>query len=353
MGREETVTVTRHPIEHRIWHWVFFVTMGLLALTGIDMYLTYRIFGYSIYGGFGLARSWHIIFALLAAFWAYPIFLYIYGVTGELKELIPTTRDITFFGDMARNFLGLSTYYPEHSTYDLRGKKYYIKYNPGQKVVYGGILMFLLLQGITGLAMYWPDRFGFVISILGDIVNVRALHLALMYAILGLVTMHVYMAVIPQNWESLKSMLTGKASERVHRAAWGYQAVPTVIESYPPTKLEAPPVEMREEPGRHRIIPNIESLDQAIKVEDDVQSAYHSVIEENISYWWAVEEDVIDSYTNLINRTDDVRVRSTLARIIEDSRNHIEVLESMRESFRKMLADEQRHSKMLEAIKKE
>ena len=353
MGREEIVRVIRHPIEHRIWHWVFFATIGLLVLTGLDMYLTYSVFGYSIYGGFSQARSWHMIFAMLAAFWAYPIFLYIYGVTGELKELIPFTSDLAFFGHMARNFLGLSTYYPEHSTYDVRGKKYYRKYNPGQKLVYGGILFFLLLQGLTGFSMFWPDKFGFVASILGGVVNVRALHLALMYVVLGLVTMHVYMAVIPPNWVSLKSMFIGRALERVHASPWGYVSIPTRVETYEPTKAEVPQVEIPEEPARQRIIPHIENLDQAIKVEEDVESAYHGVIEENISYWWALEEDVIDSYNNMMKKTDDEKTKSTLSRIIEDSRNHIEALESMRESFRKMLADEVRHAKMLKALSRE
>jgi len=353
MGKQEYVRVTRHPIEHRVWHWIFFVTMGMLVLTGIDMYLTYSLFGYSISGGFSLARSWHMVFALLAAFWAYPIFLYIYSVTGDLKELIPYVSDISFFKDMTRNFLGLSTYYPEHSTYDVRADRYYKKYNPGQKLVYWGILFFLLLQGITGFAMFWPDQFGLVSSILGGIVSVRALHLALTYAVLGLVTMHIYMAVIPRNWQSLKSMFLGTASEHVHGLSWSYEGIPARVEAFQPTEIEAPKMEMGEEPGRQRIIPHIRSLDQAIKVEQDVQSAYHAVIEESISYWWAIEEDVVDSYTNLINETDSEKVRSTLAKIIEDSRNHIEALESMRESFRKMLADEQRHAKMLQALSKE
>lgn len=101
---------------------------------------------------------------------------------------------------------------------------------------------------------------------------------------------------------------------------------------------------------RQRIVARIENLDQALKVERDVQSAYYAIIDENISYWWALEEDIIDSYTDLMHKIDNEDVRSTLSRIIEDSRNHIEVLESMRESFRKMLADEQRHAQMLQAL---
>jgi DNA-binding Lrp family transcriptional regulator len=100
----------------------------------------------------------------------------------------------------------------------------------------------------------------------------------------------------------------------------------------------------------HRIIPNIESLDQAVKVVRDVESGYHSLVEENISYWWAVEEDIIESYTELISRADDEKVRSTLSEIVPDLRAHIEVLESMRESLRKMLADVRRHGKMLQAL---
>jgi DNA-binding Lrp family transcriptional regulator len=100
----------------------------------------------------------------------------------------------------------------------------------------------------------------------------------------------------------------------------------------------------------HRIIPNIESLDQAVKVVRDVESGYHSLVDENISYWWAVEEDIIDSYTKLMNRTGDQKLRSALSEILPDLRTHIEVLESMRESFKKMLADVQRHGKMLQAL---
>ena len=94
-------------------------------------------------------------------------------------------------------------------------------------------------------------------------------------------------------------------------------------------------------------------MDQAIEVEKDVESAYHTLIEDNISYWWAVEEDILESYTKLMNRTDNERIESTLSRIIPELRDHVEVLESMRESFRKMLADGQRHAKMLQALRQE
>lgn len=104
------------------------------------------------------------------------------------------------------------------------------------------------------------------------------------------------------------------------------------------------------EPFHERIVANIQNLDQAVKVEKDVLSAYQRVIEENICYWIAVEEDIVDSYTKMADRSESVELRATLNRLIEDSRDHIEVLGSIRENFRKIAADEIRHGKMLEEL---
>ena len=107
------------------------------------------------------------------------------------------------------------------------------------------------------------------------------------------------------------------------------------------------------EPLHERIISSIESLEEAIKVEKDVLSGYQRVIEENISYWEAVEEDLVDSYSKMIDRTENEKVKATLNQIVQDSKNHIEALGSIRQSFRKVLSDEQRHAQLLQGISKE
>jgi len=101
---------------------------------------------------------------------------------------------------------------------------------------------------------------------------------------------------------------------------------------------------------QQRLIADIESLDDAIKIARDVEAAYHKTIEENISYWWAVEEDIIESYTKLMNQTDNERVKSTMSKIMSELRDHVEILESMRESFKKLLTDAQRHAKTLQTL---
>jgi rubrerythrin len=106
----------------------------------------------------------------------------------------------------------------------------------------------------------------------------------------------------------------------------------------------------KESGGRERIIKNIETVEQAVKAEKDVELGYHGVIEENISYWLAVEEDIVDSYTKLMKQTDSRKIKTTLTKIIEDSKNHIRILTSIKKSFNKIMTDEQRHAKLLQEL---
>jgi rubrerythrin len=104
------------------------------------------------------------------------------------------------------------------------------------------------------------------------------------------------------------------------------------------------------EPLRERIITNIETVSHALKVERDVVSAYQRVVEENLSYWLGVEEDIVDSLTKMMESSENSQMKSVLSEIVRDTRNHIEALESIRESFKKILADDQRHAKMLQDL---
>jgi len=104
------------------------------------------------------------------------------------------------------------------------------------------------------------------------------------------------------------------------------------------------------EGGRERIIKDVETLDDAVKAEKDVESGYHGVIDENISYWLAVEEDIVESYTKLAKKSKNRKVKTTLNRIIDDSKNHIRMLTSIRKAFNKIMADEHRHATMLQEL---
>jgi len=105
--------------------------------------------------------------------------------------------------------------------------------------------------------------------------------------------------------------------------------------------------------GRERILKDIETVDQAVKAEKDVESGYHGVIDENIAYWLAVEEDIVESYTKLVSKTKNKKIITTLTKIIADSKNHIRMLTSINKAFTKIMNDEQRHAKLLESLREE
>ena len=107
------------------------------------------------------------------------------------------------------------------------------------------------------------------------------------------------------------------------------------------------------EPLRERIITKIETLAHALKVERDVVSAYEGTVEENLSYWLGVEEDIADSFTKMMNAAENQRTKSALADFVTDTKHHIEALESIRESLKKILAEDQRHVRVLEGLTKE
>jgi rubrerythrin len=100
-----------------------------------------------------------------------------------------------------------------------------------------------------------------------------------------------------------------------------------------------------------RVINDIKTLDQAIKVEQDVESGYYSVIHENVSYWIAVEEDVIESYSKLMETNPGTELLKTLREIIEDSKKHKSLLSHISSTLDLIVADERKHEKMLSELK--
>ena len=91
--------------------------------------------------------------------------------------------------------------------------------------------------------------------------------------------------------------------------------------------------------SRPRVIKQIETFDDAVKAERDVESGYDRVIDEHITYWIAVEEDIVDSYSKLIAKTENPKIRTILSDIVADSRRHAEMLRSVAETFRKIMLD--------------
>jgi len=105
--------------------------------------------------------------------------------------------------------------------------------------------------------------------------------------------------------------------------------------------------------GRERVIRDIETVDEAVKAEKDVEVGYHNAIEEHVLLWLATEEDIIESYSKIMKDSESRKIKATLMKIVEDSKKHIIMLNSIKKSFDKIASDEHRHAKMLEDLRTE
>lgn len=109
--------------------------------------------------------------------------------------------------------------------------------------------------------------------------------------------------------------------------------------------------EMGKGAGRQRIIRDIETVDEAVKAEKDVEEGFHRAIEENLVTWLATEEDIIESYSKLMKKSENPHVTSVFSDIMKDSQNHIAMLTSIKKDLEKIVTDERRHAKMLEELR--
>jgi thiosulfate reductase cytochrome b subunit len=175
-----------------------------MVLTGWQIYS-----GWQIFGQFAVARAIHPL-APAGLFISYVIVRpYRLYVTGEYKHFRPTFDIMKTELHLWKNFFGISPYYPEIRTYDVQKKDFFRKYHFAQIVLLYILYLVLIVMGITGVAMKWPDQFGFITSALGGAANVRALHLISFYIFLANGAGHIYQALWPTNWRLLRARFTG------------------------------------------------------------------------------------------------------------------------------------------------
>jgi len=81
-----------------------------------------------------------------------------------------------------------------------------------------------------------------------------------------------------------------------------------------------------------------------------VESGYHRVIDEHIFYWIAVEEDIVQSYSELMASSENPKIKEILGNIVQDSRKHAEMLRDVSETFRQIILDEEKHARLIRGL---
>jgi cytochrome b subunit of formate dehydrogenase len=187
-------------IVQRLFHWANFMLLGLMALTGVALFLPGLVDAFLAplgIRGFASKVYWHVTLA-----WGLLALIVIHVVWDTLVargwgNIWPTRRDFSDAQTRARNFLGLSHDYPRSPKYDLFMKGFH-----------WSLTVSLIILGITGLYFWNPYGLFPELSYNTELLF-RLLHDFFAFLLLGLIIGHMYFALIPANWPILTAMAIG------------------------------------------------------------------------------------------------------------------------------------------------
>lgn len=182
-----------HTLTVRILHWIITVLIGILIFTGL--YISNPL-GYAFFSTMDTARKLHFVsmyFLITGTF----IRGYYCCINKDYRQVFFRFKDIKQLPGIVKYYLFLSSSLP--------GKG---RYNPGQKVLYNGWDLLILLQAATGFMLYSPVMLTKYAHFWGGFVMVRQIHFMVTWVFVITILIHVYLAFL-SGWPVVKSMFTG------------------------------------------------------------------------------------------------------------------------------------------------
>lgn len=193
-----------HPWPVRLMHWIGVYAMGCMIFSGWEIYnaspsLPFLFPRWTGLGGWlGGALAWH-----LSAMWllfADGLAYLIYGfASGHFRRDLSLPRPAALVHDVAAALRFRLTHRAGH-------------YNAVQRVLYAGVILAVIGQILTGLAIWKPVQLGWLTGLLGGYPVARGIHLAIMLGIVAFVVLHVSLVAIHP--ATLKSMIVSVPAEK-------------------------------------------------------------------------------------------------------------------------------------------
>ncbi|QSG05685.1 cytochrome b/b6 domain-containing protein [Halapricum desulfuricans] len=224
----ERRSVERHSLGNRISHWVQAILFFLLLWTGFAIWTgNYVLLESGIWGGYYVAFGIHMWTGILIVAITFVVFPYYYVFVDKHHQLLELA-DIQVGTAIAEAFVGLRKYLPYYHdarrAYD-EEEGDWIAHHPMQKTFFWWIAIFIGILALTGFGMYrematestwWIDALGFMSGWLA-LETLKQIHLLLAFVTAVMVMFHIYFAVLPSNWDVLRSMVFGDVSAYIVR----------------------------------------------------------------------------------------------------------------------------------------
>jgi len=193
-----------HPFPQRVAHAVNL--LAIIALAGSGFYIHRP----SAPGLMGEVRYLHYVAAfILLTNLAVRIYYAFFGRFRDFSEFKPNWRDL-----------------PKQLKYYFFLSKQEVKnglYNPLQRLAYLAVVILIVLQGLTGFALAWPNGvMSFLVNLLG-LAEIRAVHYLFTWLFIAFVIVHVYL-VFSEAPHALAEMFWGKQPTRLQGSLKGKAA---------------------------------------------------------------------------------------------------------------------------------
>ncbi|MBI1804286.1 MAG: cytochrome b/b6 domain-containing protein [Ignavibacteria bacterium] len=192
-----------HPLIVRLTHWLNFIALGIMVLSGLRIYNAAPIWDFRIPSAFTFggwlagARQWHFfamwLFALNGALWV------VYNLVskhGRMTTLF-SRKDSSGILPMLQYYLRIRKEHPPVK-----------KYNSLQKLAYTTIPLAAVGAILSGMAIYWPVQFGWITKLFGNYDTARIWHFVFMALLVLFFVGHIGMVVLA-GWGNFFSMITG------------------------------------------------------------------------------------------------------------------------------------------------
>jgi len=183
----------RHSLAVRVLHWLYAPAVLASIFSGFYIHKPNKNYGFK---NMNSARKTHFIaqFMLIFAFLAR---VYYALQKKNYKEILLNRQTIKHLPRFIKYELFLTAKKPQ-----------FPKYNPGQKLLFTALALFLPLQILTGLALYNRELGQVATRIFKGLNYLRRLHFFSAVGNTILVIGHLYF-VFTQGFKSLKSIFTG------------------------------------------------------------------------------------------------------------------------------------------------
>ncbi len=190
-----------HPLIIRVAHWTNAIAMIFMIMSGWKIYNDEVLFGFLhfpeeiVLGVWAQhALQWH--FAFMWVLTLNGLVYLSYGIlSGRFRRMLWPVRLREVFSEMVKAL----TFRLEHA--DLT------RYNAVQKLLYAGVILVIIVQVISGLAIWKPVQFSSLVSIFYDFQGARLAHFLGMTAICLFMVVHITLALLVPR--TILAMLTG------------------------------------------------------------------------------------------------------------------------------------------------